>query len=141
MIGTIRKHSKVLWIVVIIVTITTFLYWGGQGGRNHDQGGRAEFGTIDGRRITREEVSQAVRETQLYMFFRTGQWPDNNDQLMPQAYQRLLLISMQKQMGVKVDAEAVAKAADQYLRMLNQGNPVPFDSFEKQFLQPHNVKV
>jgi hypothetical protein len=38
MIGTIRKHSKILWAIIITVVIITFVFWGSQPSNRGNRG-------------------------------------------------------------------------------------------------------
>ena len=79
MIGTIRKHSKWMWGVIITATIGSFLYWGAntRGGGNANYSGRDSVGEIQGRPVTRQEYSDAMREMDLRFYFSSGSWPDS----------------------------------------------------------------
>ena len=77
MIGTIRKHSKWLWGIVITATIVTFVFWGSStsSGPGHS-GPRIDFGRIDGVEVSQEEYGRAAREANLAFFMRYRDWPD-----------------------------------------------------------------
>lgn len=141
MIGTIRKHSTWLWMVIIAATIITFVFWGSQTSRfnNGRDGGRPNFGSINGERISPEDFFDAQREVMLRYFFNYGDWPGQDAQRMGfdldrETYFRLLLIQKERQLGIHASGEAVAKVAADILRSLNRGSPVPMDAFVKQVL-------
>jgi peptidyl-prolyl cis-trans isomerase D len=139
MIGTIRKHSKVLWLIIIAATIISFVYWGANPGRS-GRGTAGDFGEVDGRRIKREDYAAAQREVYLRTFFNTGRWPDQDaDALMRETYIRLLLIKKQEDFNIQVDNEAVAKAAGNILRSLNGGRPVTLSVFASEVLTPKGI--
>jgi hypothetical protein len=141
MIGTIRKHSKALWLIVITAIIITFVYWGTP---NQNDGGAVQdgnLGSIDGKSITREEYVAGMREAKLLYFLRTGRVPDNDDQVLQQGYLRLLLARKLEQFGIQTSSDTVAKAASDFLRANNQGQPVPIEAFEAQVLKPLNLTV
>ena len=58
MIGTIRKHSALLWWSIIPITILSFVVFMGSGpGRNRNGGGAGgSYGTIYGQELTAEQV-------------------------------------------------------------------------------------
>src|SRR4051812_5542106 len=82
MFGTIRRHQKWLWWVVVVVTITTFVAFfnpadrGNRGGR----GGSSPLGTIDGRAITPIEFKQARDEVRLRYFSNYRKFPELDEQ-------------------------------------------------------------
>ena len=139
MIGTIRKHSKWLWALIIVVTIITFVFWGSQPS-GQDGGGQGNFGSIKGHNITQDEFAAAYREVELHYFYNNGQWPDRDSRRMGfdvdrETYFRLLFIQKQKELKITVSDEAVAALGDHLLRNLNRGNPVPLDDFVAQIRQ------
>lgn len=148
MIGTIRKHSKWLWWVIIVAVIITFVYWGSaiNGPRGGSRGGRGNFGVINGETISQGNFSDAQREVMLSHFFSTGEWPDGSRKLSGfdlerEIYFRLLLIQKQNELGIQVSDEAVAKTAAERMRALNRGNPVPLDAFAKNILAQKNLTL
>lgn len=148
MIGTIRKHSKWLWWVIIVAIIITFVYWGSaiNGGGGGGRGGRGSFGVINGETITQNRFVDARSEVMLSHFFSTGEWPDGSRKLSGfdlerEIWFRLLLIQKQNELGIQVSDEAVAKTAAERMRALNRGNPVPLDVFEKNVLAQKNLTL
>jgi hypothetical protein len=149
MIGTIRRHSKWLWLIIIAATIITFVFWGANTSRLGSSGGRSgpeNFGSINGERITRDDYFNAQREVYLRYFFSYGDWPDKNATQMGfdverETYYRLLIIRKQQELGIHVSSEAVARVANAMLMSLNRGNPLPFAVFLKQILQPHGLST
>jgi len=148
MIGTIRKHSKWLWIIIIAATVISFVIFfspnqrfSGRGG-----GGPANFGSINGERVSQEDFVHAQREVYLRYFFNYGAWPDQDAKRMGfdverETYFRLLLIQKEKQLGIHVSTEAVAKVAADILRSFNRGNPVSLDAFVKQVLSRQGLST
>ena len=142
MIGTIRKHSKWLWMVIIAATVISFVYmfspnqrFSGRGG-----GGSYNFGSINGQRISQEDLVNAQKEAMLRYFFSYGNWPDqdakrNGFDLERETYFRLLLIQEEEKMDIHASSEAVARVAADMLRSFNRGNPLPLDVFVKQVLE------
>ncbi len=146
MIGTIRKHSGWLWAIIITVTIITFVFWGSQTSRFGDRGGRANFGTINGERVTTEKYLAAAREVQLRFFLNYGEWPDSTSKRTGfdqerETYFRLLLIQKMNDLGIHVSSEAAAQTASQFLLSFGRGTPVPLDAFVRQILLPHGLSL
>jgi peptidyl-prolyl cis-trans isomerase D len=147
MIGTIRKHSKWMWFVIIAATIVSFLFWGGTISRQNGGGGRQSnsFGSIDGKTITPEAYVRAKNETYLYYLFNTGEWPIRNpkisqDDLQREIYIRLFMLQKAADMEIDVDDQDVALKAAVYLHSLGRDNEaVPLDEFVKQVLQPEGL--
>ncbi len=116
MIGTLRKHSTWLWLVIIVAVIISFvIYFTPTVGSGRGAGGATEFGTINNRPITRKEYMAAMTDVQLRLFLRTGQWPDSFDlrrmgvSLEDQTRDRLVLLDQVRQHRIKVDDAAVAR--------------------------------
>jgi len=153
MIGTIRKHSKWLWVVIIVATVVSFLFWGaGPVARNSGGGGRAgDLGSIAGRKVTPNAYFSVRNEVYLYHLFRYNQWPDRDPNvseadLRREIYVRLMLIQQGEDLGIYIGADAVAAAAKEILSSpgltrafgLDSGS-VPLDVFVKNILQPKGL--
>ena len=147
MIGTIRKHSKWLWAIIITITIIMFVFWGSQPStRLGRDGGNFNPGSINGEPIKLEAFVAARHEAMLRYFFNNGDWPDNDANakrmgfdLERDTYYRLLLLQKQRELEIHVSDETVAKVAAEILRSFNRGNPVSFEVFEKQALRPKGM--
>ena len=146
MIGTIRKHSKWLWVVIITLTVISFIYWGAApSGVN--RGGRAsgDFGKINGKIITQQEFQQAFNEFKLSYLFQRGTWPDKNGSMSQkdidqETYVRLFLIQKAADLGIHASLDAAATAANQMLRSLaRKGQAVSVSEFATQMLQPEGL--
>ena len=149
MIGTIRKHSKWLWAVIITATIISFLGWNinsrmnGGGGRN----ATGDFGSVYGKKITQPQYAEALNEFKLFYLFHYGTWPDkkgsvSQDEMQREAYVRLLLIQKASDLGIQVGVDAAATAANQMLRSLGRnGETVSMADFEKEVLTPEGLTV
>jgi hypothetical protein len=154
MIGTIRKHSKWLWLIIATLTIVSFVYYfnpaqrmGGGGGGNAS----ADLGSINGEKITPDAYASALREVDLFYLFRYGEWPEKNPEISEgdlerQAYARLLLIQKADGLGIYVSDDAVAAEADRMLsspelaRALRvNGDSVPLTVFVDQILKPKDL--
>jgi hypothetical protein len=150
MIGTIRKHSKLLWGIIVPLTIISFVVGflflsyskGGNGGSS-----AGNYGTIYGRTITAQDYQQASAEFYLYFWMRNHQWPDksagfNRDDLEREVYVRLLIDGKARQLGIHVGEDAVVAAANDLLRSLDRGGqPVAMDKFVEQVLKPEGLTV
>lgn len=137
MIGTIRKHSKWLWAVIIAVTVVAFIYWGAGPGSSLDRpgGGRENLGSINGQPVTVDKYTDARREVYLRYFFRNGRWPDRGGKRFgfdeeQETFIRLVVIQKLEDFGIHPSSETVARAASQLLRSFNGGNPMPLESFK-----------
>jgi len=151
MIGTIRKHSKWLWAIIIVVTIITFVFWMNPGGRNGDGGTMRDLGSIDGQKVTLDNYLGARNEVFIFHWFRYNQWPDRDPNfsqtdLQRELYVRLMLIQQGEKLGIHVGDDAVATAAKEILSSpgltrafgLDSGS-VPLDAFVKNILQPKGL--
>jgi len=147
MIGTIRKHSKTLWWIIIFCIIVSFVVWQSQISRTGGGGGTGNLGSLNGEPITPNKYDEAKKEVLLsYFFMSGGSWPDRGRpvggfDLERETYYRLLMIHKQAEMGIFVSDDAAAKAASGRLRMMNRGNPVPPDGFTKQILAPEGLTM
>ena len=147
MIGTIRKHSKLLWWTVGSLTVVSFLYWGAAPSRTGGRGGRdsGNYGSIYGHKITPEAFRNAEDEVYLDSFFKTGTWPNKTPNvsernLREQIYVRLMLIQKAEDLGVYVGDATAAAAAIEVLHSLGRnGKAVPMNVFIKQILQPEGL--
>jgi hypothetical protein len=146
MIGTIRKHSKLLWgIIVPVLIISLFMFFlpqlrngGGPGGGN--------FGSIYGKKITAQQYQEAYNEFQLFYLFHYGSWPKkanvSETEMERETYVRLLLIAKADDLGIHVGLDAAATAANQMLRTLGRdGQTITPEAFEAQVLQPAGLTM
>jgi hypothetical protein len=145
MIGTIRKHSKWLWLIIITATILSFVVFFSPTQRMGGGGGSEDFGSIYGKKITRDDYLEARREFYLFYFFHYGEWPDKNTRLSAtdldrEIYVRMMLIQKASDLGIYIGDEAEASAAAQMLRSLGRnGQTVPEGDFVKQILTPEGM--
>jgi hypothetical protein len=146
MIGTIRKHSKLLWgITIPALIISLFMFFLPQS--RMGGGGRAsgDFGSVYGKKITQQEYQQEFNEFKLFYLFHYGSWPDKKGsvseaEMEREAYIRLLLIKKADGLGIHVGLDAAAASANQMLRSLGRnGETVNVADFEKQVLQPEGL--
>jgi hypothetical protein len=144
MIGTIRKHSKIMWWIVIVVIILAFVVWDTRTGDG--QGGSGNFGTMNGQVITPSVFDDARREVLIYHFFAAGSFPGKgrtipNFDVERETYNRLLIIQKAAEMGILISDDVAARAASERLRMLNRGEPVPLAAFETQVLAQERLTL
>ncbi len=145
MIGTIRKHSGVLWGIIITATVISFVFWGAGPSRMTRGGGEyvsGDLGSIYGHKITLEAYRSAQAGFCLAYWRSAGEWPDKNPnlagaELTREFYLRLMLIQKANDLGIYVSDDQVVAAANEMLRSLGRnGQPVPLSEFVKQLLQP-----
>ena len=149
MIGTIRKHSSWLWIVIAGLTIVSFVVFMGSGPARNGGGGGAggDFGTIYGRPVTARDFQRAQAEFYLFYWLRNGLFPDKNPDLKREdtereVYLRLLLAGKARQLDIHVGPEALVTAGSDFLRSLGRnGQPVTLDKFAQQVLAPEGLGV
>jgi hypothetical protein len=147
MFGTIRRHQTWLWVVIITLTIISFVIFFSPYSKMNDGGRNFRYGSIDGQEITREAFAKAGREAYLRYFFMTGQWPDAEAQKrgfdeQREAYQWLFLIKKQEDLGISISPEATAAVARQMLAPFSRGGAnVPAEAFAKQVLQPRGFTL
>lgn len=145
MFGTIRKHSTWLWIVIIGLTVISFVYWGanpgGQGGR-----GRGNFGRINGQPITEEALVNAQRLAKLQFFFRYQDWPGPEAQragydVVDEAYKLLLLQQKLGELGILAGDDAKATVAANILRSLRSQGLNSLVEFETTVLKAQALSL
>jgi peptidyl-prolyl cis-trans isomerase D len=146
MIGTIRKHSKLLWgITIPALIISLFMFFLPQ--TRNGGGGRAggDFGSINGKQITQQEFQQAVNEFKLFYFFNNGTWPDQQARVTEkdieqQAYIRVFLLQKADELGIHAGLDAAAAAANQMLHLLaRKGQTMSVSEFADAVLKPEQL--
>src|SRR6266567_9612386 len=145
MIGTIRKHQTWLWAVIITAIIISFVwYFSPYSKINSGRGGTANYGSINGERITPENFANAWHETELQYFFRSGgNWPNEESKRMGfdqerETYQWLFLAQKQAQMGIHISSEMAAQTARGMLSQFQKQDLTP-QIFLQRILQPHGL--
>ena len=80
MFGTIRKHQTWLWAIIITLTIISFVYFFSPYQKMSNAGrGPANYGSVNGERVSEEDFANTRREVDLrYFFMSGGNWPDEN---------------------------------------------------------------
>ncbi len=144
MIGTIRRHSNVLWAIIITVVIISFVIFfsptaklGGGGG------GTENFGSINGVPIRKADYFAARREAELYFWLNSRRWPGQDGAGRElnfdgdlEARQRLLLIAKMQELNVRVGDEALIAHLQAFFRDSATGKfqPESYDNFVKKVL-------
>jgi peptidyl-prolyl cis-trans isomerase D len=146
MIGTIRKHSKLLWgitIPALIISLFMFFLPQTRTGRSGRAGGN--LGSINGKQITQAEFQQAYNEFKLFYLFHYGAWPDKQAKLTEadierETYLRLFLLQKAADLGIHAGLDAAATAANQMLRSVaRKGQNISVTEFATQVLQPEGL--
>src|SRR5678815_4225461 len=107
MFGTIRKHSTWLWLVIITLTIISFVFWGANTARL--QSGPTNFGRLSGEPISRDDFFNARNEVYLKYYLERGKWPDRNSDTEQETYVWLFFVQKLNDLGIHVPKETVAK--------------------------------
>ncbi len=141
MFGTIRKHQKWLWFVIIAVTIVSFVGYFNPANRGSSDRSSSnyDFGSIDGKPITREEYGQAETEVELHYFLQNRQWPERRSDfdLQTQSYFRIFILRKVKEYNIGADDESVARLAANILQSFSQGQTISLDMFVTNALARH----
>jgi hypothetical protein len=137
MFGTIRKHSTWLWLIIITLTIISFVFWGANTARL--QSGPTSFGRLSGEPISRADFFNARNEVILRNFLERGQRPDRNSDVEQETYVWLFHVQKLNDLGIHVPKETIAKVANNYVRHVNQGNLMPLADFSKKYLEPNGL--
>jgi hypothetical protein len=145
MFGTIRKHQKWLWFVIIAVVIFGMATFN-QMNRSDNQrrGGAGNRGVIEGRAVTETEYRNARVEADLNYFMRARQWPDAAAAQAGwhpemETYKQIFLKRKLEQYNIHTDSDLVAQLAGLILRSFGQGHNIPLDAFEDQVLKPQGI--
>jgi peptidyl-prolyl cis-trans isomerase D len=144
MFGTVRKHQTWLWAIIIVVIIVAFVF---MPNANMDMGGGGpaeNFGTIQGKPISRDEMREAYNDVRILYRLRFQQWPVSDDfvRLEPEIYNRMLLSRKLEQMSIHVSPEAtVAWIKNLFQRGGIQGASVAdqYQQFVKTQLEPNGI--
>ncbi|MCL4180897.1 MAG: SurA N-terminal domain-containing protein [Verrucomicrobia bacterium] len=118
MFTTIRRHQKWLWLVIIVLVIisfTIFLDPTVSTSRGGVPTGSEEFGSINGRPITREELMATYNEVQLRFLLENNRWPDQDPNARlwfdpdQRLRERLIMLETLRDYNFKVTDKAVAQ--------------------------------
>jgi hypothetical protein len=119
MFASIRRHQKWLLGVIVTLTIVSFVIlmdpsYSGRRGGGGPRGGKDVVGEINDRKITTEELTEAITEAQLQFLFYTGRWPGRDEtsrqmfDLDRQVQERLFLLEKLRDLRVELNDEAAA---------------------------------
>jgi hypothetical protein len=116
MFGTIRRHQKWLWVVIITLTVFSFvIYFSPYSKMNSsERRGPMNLGTINGQRISEETFWSAEHEIALRYFIMSGGRPPDEEtrrNFERDTLQWLFLIDKQEQFGIHIAPEKVAEIA------------------------------
>jgi len=147
MFGTIRKHQKWLWVIIIAVTVVAFVIYFNPTTPYGGPPTRTEFGRIRGERITRDKLMAAQKEAMLHYLIRTGQWPDEAGRdsgfdVEREAYARLFLLQVARDWKLEVSPAVSAALAREILRAFaGENQPVSVEAFVRQVLAPRQFTL
>jgi hypothetical protein len=145
MFAHLRKHQTWLLGVIVTITIVSFVVFFNPNNRGSGSSrGPANFGSINGERITEEDFHNARKEVYLQYFFMTGgNWLDNETEAKKagfdfeqRLYVRLLLIQKIEQLGIHVSSEMAGQIATEMLHQF--GSPT---AFVEKVLQPRGFQM
>jgi peptidyl-prolyl cis-trans isomerase D len=116
MLAHIRRHQKWLFILIAGLTIISFVYFldptTGRGPSIFSRGAN-DFGSINGRTLSKEEFSQMKREARLRFFVNYQRWPEEDEtsrQMFDadrQALEWIFLVEKANELNVQVSDDAV----------------------------------
>jgi peptidyl-prolyl cis-trans isomerase D len=142
MFGTIRKHSKWLWLVIIVVIIISFVVFFSPN-VSLDGVGRPKMNlTLEGRTFSRDQLNAAVREVQVSALLGLARRPESNEEATQRALERLLLQIKLEQYGISVGPEAAAAWIRD--RIMRDGGPfsgMTFIQVADQFIKPAGLSA
>jgi len=154
MIGTIRKHQKWLWYIIIGVTIVTFVvFFSPSAGRRGSGGGasQVDLGSVDGIPVTPEAYLGARNEERMDFRLHYNQWPPADESQLRQAgfnltaqtYHRLFLNAKADELKIQVTDEAVLRKMKQMFGLKpEQAMPVEkLNEFVTKELIPNNISL
>lgn len=138
MFGTIRRHQKWLWVVIITVIIISFVVFFSPEANLSSNTGKVNLGSISGRPIALDEYRSAFNETLIGYFLRSnGNWPGNDEatqrNLERDTIFRIFLLQRLNELDIHVSDKAAARIARERI------GDAPLANFEKQYLQPKGL--
>ncbi len=139
MTGHIRKHQKLLWIVISAAVIISFVAYFNPASRL-EAGGGANFGTIDGKPLRRDMLVDASRLARLGGYLRLGEGYDGAQgkqqgfDLNQEMYLNVLLLQRAKDLGIEVGDASIAAWIRQNLR--DEKGPIAYQAFLENRLNP-----
>lgn len=107
MIGTIRRHSTILWWIIVVAVIVSFVIFLNPSQSTYRSifgGGANERGSIGGRPVRVEDVRESIRQVRMMI----GRRQVGEDVEAKEAYRRLLVADKFRQLGIAVSDETLA---------------------------------
>jgi len=139
MTGHIRKHQKLLWIVISAAVIISFVAYFNPASRL-EAGRGANFGTIDGKPLRRDLLVDASRLARLGGYLRLGEGYDGAEgkqqgfDLNQEMYLNVLLLQRAQDLGIEVGDASIAAWIRQNLR--DEKGPIAYQAFLENRLNP-----
>jgi hypothetical protein len=132
MFGTIRKHQTWLWVIIITLTVISFVIYFNPSTQYGNEVAVGDFGTIGGEKITMEKFTAAQREVFLRYFTSYGDWPDKDAKnsgfdIERDTFHRLFLLHKIKELNIHISPAVVAQLANDILRSIGGGTPVTLE--------------
>jgi hypothetical protein len=133
MFGTIRKHQKWLWIVIIaVMSVSLVVFFTNSPNQQASRKLAGELGTIKGKPVTQEQFLDARREVFLFYYLNNHRWPGNEDgmdkSLQRETLFRLFMTQKLKDLDIHVSEKAVGLYMNQLI------GDTPRDRFETEVL-------
>lgn len=144
MFGTIRKHQTWLWAIIITLTIISFVIFFSPYSKMNDRQGRANYGSINGEKVSQEAYAKAYNEVHLRYFMLSGRWPDQDAQRtgfdpMRETYQWLLLVQKLDKLDIHASMDAVAQTARAMIQPFQRMGVKTPQEFFQQVLAPKGI--
>lgn len=139
MTGHIRKHQKLLWIIISAAVIISFVAYFNPASRL-EAGRGSTYGTIDGKPLRRDMLVDASRLAQLGGYLRLGEGYDSAEgkqqgfDLNQDTYINVLLLQRAKDLGIEVGDASIAAWIRENLR--DEKGPVAYQAFLENRLNP-----
>jgi len=142
MFGTLRKHQKWLWAVLVVLMsislVALFTNSDLSGSRGGGSRARRDWGSINGRPIEDGEYRDAWNEIRIASYLHSGKWPANDEassrRMENETISRVFILHKLKEMDIKASEKAVALMVMQDLR------EVPYSTLAE-ILQPNNLTL
>jgi SurA N-terminal domain len=134
MFGTIRRHQKWLWAVIITVTIISFvIFFSPYSKMNNPRRGNVDLGTVAGRRVSEDDFVNAQREIYVRFFVSNGRWPDEQarQNVEHETYEWLLLTREQERLGIHISSAMIAEVGRNMLSGLQRAGVTSPELLEK----------
>jgi hypothetical protein len=142
MLGTIRRHQTWLWVIIVTLTISSFLFFFSPYSKmSGPKRGKVDLGMVNAHPITKDEFQAAERDIYLRYLITHGNWPHRDPEAKRmgfdanrETYNQLLLVEKMKDLNIEVSNDAVARLAAQIL------GSTPYESFVEKRLKPEGFQ-